>query len=85
MKISPETLFEVARVAREWSDGIHTCAELQKLEPGRRPCTCGRCPEKVIVTAAELQAAFLAARAHGKILGDDVLRDIITAVREQAS
>jgi hypothetical protein len=44
MKISPETLFEVARVSREWPDGIHTCEELQKLEPGRRPCTCGRCP-----------------------------------------
>lgn len=38
------TLREVARVAAEWPDGIHTCAELQRLEPGRRPCTCGRCP-----------------------------------------
>ncbi len=35
---------EVARVGREYPDGIHTCAELQKSEPGRRPCTCGRCP-----------------------------------------
>ena len=37
------TLREVARVAREYPDGIHTCEELQQLEPGRRPCTCGRC------------------------------------------
>lgn len=35
---------DAARVGREWPDGIHTCAELQQLEPGRRPCTCGRCP-----------------------------------------
>lgn len=44
MKISQETLDEVARVANEYPDGIHTCEELQRLEPGRRPCTCGRCP-----------------------------------------
>jgi hypothetical protein len=37
------TIREVAHVAAEWPDGIHTCAELQALEPGRRPCTCGRC------------------------------------------
>ena len=43
MKISQETLDEVARVANEYPDGVHTCEELQKLEPGRRPCTCGRC------------------------------------------
>ena len=42
--VSQETIDEVARVGREWPDGIHTCEELQKLEPGRRPCTCGRCP-----------------------------------------
>ena len=45
MKISQETIDEVARVGREYPDGIHTCAELQRLEPGRRPCTCGRCPK----------------------------------------
>jgi hypothetical protein len=42
-KVSPETIAEVAQVSREYPDGIHTCAELQALEPGRRPCTCGRC------------------------------------------
>jgi hypothetical protein len=42
--VHQSTLREVARVAREWPDGIHTCAELQRLEPGRRRCTCGRCP-----------------------------------------
>jgi hypothetical protein len=42
--ISAATLDEVGRVAREWPDGIHTCEELQAAEPGRRPCTCGRCP-----------------------------------------
>lgn len=44
--ISAETLAEIDRVSREWPDGIHTCAELQALEPGRRPCTCGRCPQR---------------------------------------
>jgi hypothetical protein len=43
--VHQSTIREVARVAREWPDGIHTCAELQRLEPGRRPCTCGRCPQ----------------------------------------
>lgn len=42
--VHQSTLREVAHVACEWPDGIHTCAELQRLEPGRRPCTCGRCP-----------------------------------------
>ncbi len=42
--VHQSTLREVALVAREWPDAIHTCAELQRLEPGRRPCTCGRCP-----------------------------------------
>ena len=42
-RISQEILAEVARVACQWPDGIHTCAELQELEPGRRRCTCGRC------------------------------------------
>lgn len=41
--ISQATLDEISRVSNEWPDGIHTCAELQQLEPGRRPCTCGRC------------------------------------------
>jgi hypothetical protein len=41
--ISQSTLDEVARVGREYPDGVHTCSELQQLEPGRRPCTCGRC------------------------------------------
>lgn len=41
--ISDETMAEIARVQREWPDGIHTCEELQRTEPGRRPCTCGRC------------------------------------------
>jgi hypothetical protein len=31
------------------------------------------------LTEAQLQAAFLAARHHGVILADDVLRDIVTA------
>lgn len=34
------------------------------------------------VTEFQLQAAFLAARKHGHIIQDDVLRDIITAARE---
>jgi hypothetical protein len=34
------------------------------------------------ITEYQLQAAFLAARGHGKILDDEVLRDIITAARE---
>jgi hypothetical protein len=45
--ISKETLDDIARVGREWPDGIHTCEELQRLEPGRRSCTCGRCPAAV--------------------------------------
>jgi hypothetical protein len=44
--VSQATIREVAHVSREWPDGVHTCAELQKLEPGRRPCTCGRCPSR---------------------------------------
>ena len=39
--LSDQTISEVARVADQYPDGIHTCAELQQLEPGRRPCTCG--------------------------------------------
>jgi hypothetical protein len=42
--VHQSTIREVAHVGREYPDGIHTCAELQRLEPGRRPCTCGRCP-----------------------------------------
>lgn len=42
--VHQSTIREVAHVAAEWPDGIHTCEELQKLEPGRRACTCGRCP-----------------------------------------
>jgi|HubBroStandDraft_3_1064219.scaffolds.fasta_scaffold226360_2 hypothetical protein len=42
--VHQSTIREVGHVAREWPDGIHTCAQLQELEPGRRPCTCGRCP-----------------------------------------
>jgi hypothetical protein len=42
--VHKSTLREIAHVAAEWPDGIHTCAELQQLEPGRRACTCGRCP-----------------------------------------
>jgi hypothetical protein len=38
------TIREVAHVSAQWPDGIHTCQELQRLEPGRRACTCGRCP-----------------------------------------
>lgn len=38
--------------------------------------------ENQTVTNAELEAAFLAARAHGKILGDEVLRAVIVAARE---
>jgi hypothetical protein len=44
--ISKETFDEIERAGREWPDGIHTCEQLQKLEPGRRPCTCGRCPAR---------------------------------------
>ena len=43
--IRDPVLEEIARVSREYPDGVHTCAELQRLEPGRRPCTCGRCGE----------------------------------------
>jgi hypothetical protein len=42
--VHQSTIREATRVAAEWPDGIHTCAELQRTEPGRRPCTCGRCP-----------------------------------------
>jgi hypothetical protein len=42
--VHQSTLREVEHVANEYPDGIHTCAELQRLEPGRRSCTCGRCP-----------------------------------------
>ena len=45
--ISQETLDEIERVSNEWPDGVHTCAELQVLEPGRRPCSCGRCYSEV--------------------------------------
>jgi hypothetical protein len=41
--VRQSSIREVARVGREYPDGIHTCEELQRLEPGRRPCTCGRC------------------------------------------
>lgn len=34
-----------------------------------------------IVTEAQLKAAFLAARAKGKVLDDDVLRAVIVAAR----
>ena len=36
-------------------------------------------PDITDVTDAQLRAAYLAARKHGKNLSDDVLRDIITA------
>ena len=63
MKISQRTIDEVARAQREYPDGIHTCAELQRLEPGRRPCTCGRCSQPAQPTAtSELQR--LAAECH---------------------
>lgn len=42
--VRQSTIREVELVGREWPDGVHTCAELQRAEPGRRPCTCGRCP-----------------------------------------
>jgi hypothetical protein len=42
--VSQATIREVASVSREWPDGVHTCTELQQLEPGRRTCTCGKCP-----------------------------------------
>ena len=41
------SIAEIDRISREYPDGVHTCAELQKLEPGRRRCTCGRCPVEV--------------------------------------
>jgi len=41
------SLAEIERISNEYPDGVHTCAELQELEPGRRPCTCGRCPAEV--------------------------------------
>jgi hypothetical protein len=57
MKISQETIDEVARAEREYPDGIHTCAELQRLEPGRRPCTCGRCPRWELWQCIPMQAS----------------------------
>jgi hypothetical protein len=58
---------DIARVAREWPDGVHTCAELQKLEPGRRPCTCGRCPASGVVWSPD-------GGRHGLfVLGDGVI------------
>ena len=42
--VHQSTLREVRRVAAEYPDGIHSCAELQQIESGRRSCTCGRCP-----------------------------------------
>ena len=43
MHISQESIEDVARVSALWPDAIHTCEELQRLEPGRRPCTCNGC------------------------------------------
>jgi hypothetical protein len=37
------TLDNMRRIDAAYPDGVHTCAELQILEPGRRPCTCGGC------------------------------------------
>src|SRR5215469_16147965 len=37
-----------------------------------------------VITDAQLQAAFLAARGHGNILDDEVLRAIITAAAAAA-
>ena len=39
----------------------------------------GQAPRAHSITEAQLRAALTAAREHGKILDDDVLRDIITA------
>lgn len=54
--ISAETLAEIEKVSAEWPDGIHSCAWLQEHEPGRRPCTCGRCGRPG--TREELEAAI---------------------------
>jgi hypothetical protein len=59
--ISAATLDEVGRVAREWPDGIHTCEELQAAEPGRRPCTCGRCPSARTPALREISAREITA------------------------
>jgi hypothetical protein len=61
--ISQSTLDEVERVGREYPDGVHTCFELQQLEPDRRPCTCGRCitikhDSEVVAVVANSNAAF---------------------------
>jgi hypothetical protein len=67
--ISQSTIDEVARVSREWPDGIHTCAELQRTEPGRRPCTCGRCPSPRSVqgTAVRLLAEYREMAERGSL------------------
>lgn len=57
--VSDEALAEIERVGREFPDGVHTCAELQRLEPGRRPCTCGGCPPAEIDVVAEAVPAIL--------------------------
>lgn len=59
--VSDETLAEIERVGREFPDGVHTCAQLQKLEPGRRPCTCGRCPPAEADLVCEAVPAILTA------------------------
>ncbi len=48
------SIAEIERIGREYPDGVHTCAELQKLEPGRRPCTCGRCPVEIDMIAGTM-------------------------------
>lgn len=54
--VTQATLREVERVGREWPDGVRTCEELQRLEPGR-PCTCGRCPKPAPPDLAGLAGA----------------------------
>ena len=55
-----DAIADIERVSREWPDGIHTCAELQRLEPGRRSCTCGRCYPSIRSAEAAIASAMKA-------------------------
>lgn len=76
LSISDETIAEAEHVGREWPDGIHACAELQKLEPGRRPCTCGRCVPPTAGLSDRIGRALDAKlRRDSRLRPDDVLME----------
>ncbi len=72
--------------ARLWGVGTSIQGRLAALDyPQASPwIPTTRQARPAVVTEAQLQAAFLAARAHGTTLDEDVLRAVITAAAEAA-